>query len=220
MKKLLAVLMFLTVSGCAISPPFNNRMDYMEIRDMRGLDSPVKDISIEWIPTEFPNQIEIKGASGFRGSAAQVRIPTGQAISSRLVEALDQVIVVKKDSMSTIEINVEHAESNFKFIAGLLSQDQAIDWGEILMDVTFTYQGHSWKECIHYVYEDERLDGSSLTKPLEIVWDKAAIRLAISIVKNVNTIESKFAGDAVDESLGKQEVLKTDMAIKGNCSSK
>ncbi|WP_217517427.1 hypothetical protein [Vibrio metschnikovii] len=191
MKKVALIILVLTVlNGCAISPPFNNRVDYMTLKQMQKIDSLVENITLVWAPSDFPNQIEIKGASGFRGSAAQVRVPTGPSISSRLTEALDQVVEVQENSDNIVFININEVESNFKFIAGILNQDPAIDWGEVIADITFEYKGTMWTEKFHFVESDPQIDGSSLTKPLEDAWDKTALAMAKSIVTNINKVES------------------------------
>lgn len=188
-KLILTLMLTFMLSGCAISPPFNNRIDYMSLKEIKSSEIVIQDIKITWTPSTFPSEIEIKGASGFRGSAAQVRIPTGPSISSRLVEVLDQVVYTSDTSQNIVNINIINAESNFKFIAGILSDQAAIDWGEVNLTAEFSYKGEVWTETFHFVEDDSRIDGSSLTKPLEIVWDKTSLAMAKSIILNVNRIE-------------------------------
>lgn len=195
MKKSLSKIVFILVlsgiiGGCAHAPPFNNRVDYIELKQVKNLDSAIDSLNLVWTPSDFPKSIEVKGASGFRGAAAQIRIPTGISISSRLIEALDQSLTVDDKAIDKLEIKIINAESNFTFISGFLSVDLAIDWGEVIIDAEFYYNGKIWIESFYHEENDERIDGSSLTRPLEIAWDKVSVAMAQSIIEHINEFES------------------------------
>ena len=193
-KKLISfTLLAVFLTGCAVNPPFNNRIDYSELRNIRSLESKVDRLNVVWEPEEFDELIEIKGASGFIGSASRTRIPTGIAISSRLIEVLDQSLLVDSHSENKVIIKINKAESNFKYSSSLSNTEGTIDYGEVIVEAEFNYKGQNWSESFYHEEKDPVSGGTSLTRPLEIAWDKVAVQMATSIINK--STESKANPD-------------------------
>ena len=180
---------FILLSGCAVNPPFNNRVDYLELGSMKSQESKIADLNIIWEPSDFNEYIEIKGSSGFIGRGSRTRIPTGVAISSRLNEALDQALTVSSSSKNELKIKVSKAVSNFKFSG---TSEGGIDYGEVILDAKFTYKNQTWSKSFYHEEDDPRVAATGAVKPLEIAWDKVAIQMATSIITNINRIENEL----------------------------
>ena len=174
------------LSGCAVSLPFSNRMDYSKVSAVKRLsnnkDQPV---SIDWSPAGFKNRVDIQGASGFVGGGSQTRIPTGVALTSRIFEALDSSIGVDADSKNVLEINVLKAESKFEYSAGMFNITPSLDYGWCSLQVAFDYNGNQWAQTFVAEERDPTIGGTSPTGVLERVWDDIAVQLAKNVIPKI-----------------------------------
>ena len=193
MKLFFPLVLVLTtfLTGCAVNLPFNNRIDYSQLRTMQPVNSSIDRLRIEWEPDDFNDSIEVKGASSFVGSNTRTRIPTGVALSSRLIEALDQVLVVDELSEKVVTITVNKAESNFKYSSSVIQTEPSLTYGEVIVEADFSYQGVHWSESFYYEESAPKSGVAHPTKPLETAWDKVAVQMATSIINNINRIESE-----------------------------
>ncbi len=181
-------------SGCAINLPFNNRLGYPTVSEAKKLsNSKIKPVSLEWIPADFPSRIDIQGASGFVGSASQTRMPTGVALSDRIMEALDVSIGLDSSSDSVIAIYVLNAKTKFEYSAGMGNVTPGIDYGWCELEAQFNYNGTIWNEKFVSENKDTSIGSTSQTAPVEKVWDNIALQVAKSIA-----IKAKLAPEFLD----------------------
>ena len=183
---MLLLCSFFILSGCAVNLPFNNRLAYSHVSEAKRLNTnKVMPISIEWLPSDFPNRIDVQGASGFVGSGSQTRIPTGVGLSSRIMEALDTAIGVDSNSKNILEIYILKAESKFEYSAGMFNITPGIDYGWCNLEVEFNYNGTIWKDKFVSEEKDPTIGGTSQTGILEKVWDNVALQVAKNITSKI-----------------------------------
>ncbi|WP_198419837.1 hypothetical protein [Geomonas edaphica] len=185
MVKWLAMLLcVVSMTGCAINLPFNNRLDYSRVSEAKRLASPkTTPVALEWVPVTFPTRIDIQGASGFVGGGSNTRIPTGVALSNRILEALDVSVGIDPASKHLLEMNILNAETKFEYSAGMSNITPGIDYGWCSLDIEFDYDGSVWSEKFVSEEKDPTIGASSQTALLDKVWDNIALQVA----KNVNT---------------------------------
>jgi hypothetical protein len=104
------VFMLLAISGCAMNLPFNARADYDSILKAKALPVEKNPIAVKWVPANFPERVDIKGASGFVGGGSRTRIPIGASISKRVIELLDVSCGVDQASHRILTISVIDAD--------------------------------------------------------------------------------------------------------------
>ncbi len=182
--KMLAMLLYVVgMTGCAINLPFNNRLDYAKVSEAKRLATgKTTPVALEWVPATFPTRIDIQGASGFVGGGSQTRIPTGVALSNRILEALDVSVGIDPAAKDLLEMNILRAETKFEYSAGMSNITPGIDYGWCSMDVEFDYDGTVWREKFVSEEKDPTIGASSQTALLDKVWDNIALQVA----KNVN----------------------------------
>jgi len=190
MKKLrlfLVITMIAIVySGCAVSLPFNNRLSYQAVIDARNFAATTKGpISVKWIPPSFPWHIDTEVTSGFVGEGSQTRIPTGIALASRILEALDTSIGVIGSSNKTLTIEIIEAKTAFEYSAGLLIITPAIDKASCKLEAEFTIGDRRWKEKFFAESIDPNMSGMSRTFVVEKVWDDIAIQVVRSVTQHL-----------------------------------
>ena len=173
-------------SGCAINLPFNHRLDYNTVQDAKAIPVVKKvQIALKWIPSTFPDRIDVQGASGFVGGGSQTRIPTGVALADRILEVLDVMIGVDKLSVNVLTINVIEAKSEFEYSAGFFNVTPAIDVGRCVFEAEFIYGDKRWKEKFTSEKKDPKIGGTSQTGLLEAVWDDIALQVGRNVSKNI-----------------------------------
>ena len=186
MRKVLPVLALAMLQiGCAVNLPFNNKPSFEQVteaRKMRGRVSGL--IAIQWVPPDFPQRIDIKGASGFVGGGSATRIPTGIALANRITEILDTAIGIDPTSAKILVIQIESASSRFTY-AGLINVTPTIDWAEVKVTAHFSFGAVTWSESFASTYDDPTIGGTSQTGELEKAWDDIAIAVAKSVVEHI-----------------------------------
>ena len=182
------VLVFsLSLFGCAIYLPFENRISYDYIREVKKINVVNKSpLSINWIPQSFPQRVDIQGASGFVGGASRTRIPIGVALSKRITELLDMAVGIDQKSKDTLTITVIQAKTEFKYDAFAL--ENTIKSASCVLKAEFTLNGHAWKSQFYASDSGASLQGTSQTAVLNSVWDNISFQVAKNIIEHMNEI--------------------------------
>jgi hypothetical protein len=210
LSKLVPLVCLLCLSGCAINLPFNNRLAYSHVSEAKRLTkNKTEPISIEWIPADFTNRIDVQGASGFVGGGSQTRIPTGVALSSRIMEALDVSIGIDPNSKNLLEMYILKAETKFEYSAGIANITPGIDYGWCNLEVEFNYNGTIWKESFVSEQKDTTIGGSSQTGIVEKAWDNVALEIAKSVITKIKHVpKNENYKDTEQYNLRKYEIAK------------
>jgi len=190
MKKLrfflVITLIAIVCSGCAVSLPFNNRLSYQSVIDARNFAATTKGpISVKWIPPSFPWRIDTEVTSGFVGGGSRTRIPTGIALASRILEALDTSVGVVGSSNKALTIEIIEAKTEFEYSAGFLIITPAIDIARCKLEAEFTIGDRRWKEKFFSESNDPNMSGMSRTAVVEKVWDDIAIQVVRSVTQHL-----------------------------------
>lgn len=190
MKKIInsaaIVLMIVGLSGCAISLPFNNRLAYSSITDMKSvqIQGEKPKLSITWNPADFPQRIDIQGSDGFVGGGSRTRVPTGVGLSSRIEEAISTYADITPNGKS-LTITILEAHSGFEYSAGMFNITPAIDVGKVTLNASFNLDGKTWTQQFSSYKKDPTIGGTSATGILESAWDDVAVQVAKSIASHV-----------------------------------
>jgi len=179
------ILTTITVTGCTVNLPFNNRLNYSSISQLSTLPNLNDKIVIKWDPETFPKRIDVQGADGFVGGGSRTRIPTGIALSNRIEEAIAQYVTISPDG-KPLTITVENARSGFEYSAGIFNVTPGIDVANVTLTATFSYEGKKWSNTYTSKLKDPKIGGSSQTGLLESAWDDIAIQVAKDVSKNLN----------------------------------
>jgi hypothetical protein len=190
MKTLLRAFAVLAIavglSGCAISLPFNNRLAYSSISDMKSvqIQGEKPKLSISWNPVNFPQRIDIQGSDGFVGGGSRTRLPTGVALSSRIEEAISTYADISPSGQN-LTITVLEARSGFEYSAGIFNITPAIDVGTVTFNAAFNLNGKTWNQQFSSHKKDPTIGGTSATGILESAWDDVAVQVAKSIAAHI-----------------------------------
>ncbi|MET0231725.1 MAG: hypothetical protein ABW186_12400 [Rhodanobacteraceae bacterium] len=188
----LGVAAALVLSGCAINLPFNERLAYQTVIDAQHLSAKSEGpVAIRWVPDSFPQRIDTQGASGFVGGGSRTRVPTGVALSGRILEGLDSAVGVLESSKKTLTITVVRAETKFQYSAGFFNVTPAIDEGECTLEATFSIGDRSWTQTFHAQLTDPKVGGTSQTAILEKVWDNVAFQVVQNVVEHLKGIAAQ-----------------------------
>ena len=189
--RLAGVAAALALSGCAINLPFNERLAYQTVIDVQHLSAKSEGpIAIRWSPDSFPQRIDTQGASGFVGGGSRTRVPTGVALSSRILEGLDASVGVVASSQKALTITVVRAETKFQYSAGFFNATPAIDKGECTFEATFSIGEKTWTQTFHSEATDPKVGGTSQTATLEKVWDNIALQVVQNVVEHLKPAAS------------------------------
>lgn len=176
---------FMTL-GCAVSLPFNHRLNYSAVSVAKGLPGKgIGPIAIQWEPSDFPDRIDIQGASGFVGGGSRTRIPTGQALAQRITEVLDSSIGVASGAPARLTITILSADSTFQYSAGFFNVTPALDRGGCTLTAKFAYGSQQWEESFSSQKKDPKVGGTSQTGVLEAAWDDVALQVGQSVVQHL-----------------------------------
>lgn len=173
------------LTGCAVNLPFNNRLNYTSVSQLSEIQKTKEIISIKWNPNTFPQRIDIQGSDGFVGGGSRTRIPTGVALSSRIEEALSQVVQLSSNGNPLI-ITVDEARSGFEYSAGFFNVTPAIDVANVTFTATFEYKNEKWTKTFTSNMKDPKIGGSSQTGLLDSAWDNIAVQVAKDIAVHLN----------------------------------
>ncbi|EBR3875205.1 hypothetical protein KCE64_004814 [Salmonella enterica subsp. enterica serovar Hvittingfoss] len=186
MKKIVALCLAVSfLTGCAVNLPFNNRLSYGAIKELRqSIHNTGAKINISWEPSGFPERIDVHGASGFVGSASNTRIPTGIALSSRIEEAISTYADITPDGRNLV-IKVDDAQSKFEFASGIVNVTPTIDVADVTFKATFNLDGDIWTKEYKSRLNDPTIGGTSETGLLEKAWDTIAVQVATDVAKHL-----------------------------------
>lgn len=186
MKKCLSVLAaaigLAVLSGCTVTLPFNTRSSFDSVTQAKVLNAkdegPVK---VTWVPSTFPDRVDVQGASGFVGGGSRTRIPIGPGLSSRILETLDAAVGVNGSSARVLTLTIKNAKTKFQYSAGFFNVTPAIDRASCDLDVDFAVGSERWSQTFHAEAKDPKVGGTSQTGLVERVWDD----IALQVTKNV-----------------------------------
>lgn len=190
MKKIAIFLLMISFifTGCTVNLPFNNRLEYSSIKQLKqDVQHTNISVNIQWIPANFVDRIDFQGASGFVGAGTNTRIPTGVALSQRIEEAVSVIADITNDGMPLI-IEVENAQSEFEYSAGIFNITPAIDVADVVFKATFHVKGKEWTNEFKSSLTDPTIGGTSQTGLLEQAWDDIAIQVAKDIAFHLRQI--------------------------------
>lgn len=188
MRRVLSAILicsFSLLGGCAISLPLNERLSYKFEEKATELDARKQGpIAVKWAPADFPERVDIQGASGFVGGGSRTRVPTGVAMSSRINNVLDKAIGIDKASPNIVVLHVLSAKSEFKY--GFASSE--LTYGAMHMQIKFEYAGNTWTED----FSSEVKSGLAQTfgYRLENAWDQVAYDVGRSVVSHIEKANS------------------------------
>jgi hypothetical protein len=179
------VVIVLSVSGCAVNLPFNTRADYDSILKAKALSIEKNPIAVKWVPVNFPERVDIKGASGFVGRGSMTRIPIGAAISKRVIELLDVTCGVDQSSRRILTVDVIDANPEFEYSANIFNLTPGMDVGRCTFEAEFTYGDIQWRKKYTASYEDYQVGAKSQTGVLETAFDDIALQVVNDIAQNI-----------------------------------
>lgn len=184
---LVAVLGLGLLSGCTVNLPFNTRPSFDTVTQARGLDArsegPVK---VTWVPSSFPDRVDVEGASGFVGGGSKTRIPIGPGLSSRILETLDAAVGVSSSAPKALTLTISNAKTKFQYSAGIFNVTPAIDRASCDLDVDFAAGSTHWSQTFHAEAKDPKVGGTSQTGLVEQVWDDIALQVTKSVVAHMH----------------------------------
>lgn len=181
-----AIVAMAALSGCTVNLPFNTRPSFDTVTQARGLNSknegPVK---VTWVPSSFPDRVDVEGASGFVGGGSRTRIPIGQGLSSRILETLDAAVGVNSSAPKVLTLTIKNAKTKFQYSAGIFNVTPAIDKASCDLDVDFSVGSTQWSQTFHAEAKDPKVGGTSQTGLVEQVWDDIALQVTKNVVAHM-----------------------------------
>lgn len=184
MKGFFVILCAMCFVGCTVTLPFQHRVAYDRISEIRSQAKPGRSVSLSWVPATFPERVDIQGASGFVGGGSQTRIPMGPGIAQRVIELLDAAVGVSTTGTS-LTIEVEQAQSTFEYSAGIFNVTPSIDAAGCTLSAKFTLNGKTWTKTFSAQRKDSQVGGSSQVALLEKVWDDIAMQVCKEIISQL-----------------------------------
>ncbi|MCL4808948.1 MAG: hypothetical protein KJ062_14365 [Thermoanaerobaculia bacterium] len=185
MKRLPAIVLLaaLAGAGCKVHMPFRFQLApkvAAEAAAARGAAS--GPVALRWVPADFPERVDIQGASGYIGSVSRTRIPTGVAIATRVREYLETAVGVDAGARRVVTIQVVEAKSSYAYSAR--AKQHTIDRGRCALRVEVDDGAARWSES--YYSSDE--PGGAPPTPTEVldgVWDEVSAALARDILRRL-----------------------------------
>ena len=183
---MVAVVGLGALAGCTVNLPFNTRPSFSTVTQARGFDArsegPVK---VAWLPSSFPDRVDIEGASGFVGGGSRTRIPTGPGLSSRILETLDAAVGVSASAPKTLTLTIKNAKTKFQYSAGIFNVTPAIDRASCDLDLGFALGAEHWTQTFHAEAKEGKVGGTSQTGLVEQVWDDIALQVTKDVVSHM-----------------------------------
>jgi hypothetical protein len=184
---LVAAVGVVALSGCTVNLPFNTRPSFDTVTQARGLNAknegPVK---VTWVPSSFPDRVDVEGASGFVGGGSRTRIPIGPGLSSRILETLDAAVGVNSSAPKVLTLTITNAKTKFQYSAGIFNVTPAIDRASCDLDVDFAVGSTHWSQSFHAEAKDPKVGGTSQTGLVEQVWDDIALQVTKNVVAHMH----------------------------------
>lgn len=182
----IAVVGLLALSGCTVTLPFNSRPSFDTVTQARGLNATSEGpVSVTWVPSSFPDRVDVEGASGFVGGGSRTRIPTGPGLSSRILETLDAAVGVNSSAPKVLTVTIKNAKTKFQYSAGIFNVTPAIDQASCDLDVDFAVGSDRWSQTFHAEAKDPKVGGTSQTGLVEQVWDDIALQVTKNVVAHM-----------------------------------
>lgn len=170
-------------SGCKVHMPFRFQLApkvAAEATKARG--TAVGPVALRWVPADFPDRVDVQGASGYIGSISRTRIPTGVAIASRVREYLETAVGVDAKAPRVVTITVVEAKSSYAYSAK--AKVHTIDRGRCSLRVDVDDGATRWSES--YYSSDE--PGGAPPTPTEVldgVWDEVSAALSRDVLRHL-----------------------------------
>jgi len=184
---LIAVVGLGALAGCTVNLPFNTRPSFSTVTQARGFDAKNEGpVRVVWVPSSFPDRVDIEGASGFVGGGSRTRIPTGPGLSSRILETLDAAVGVSSSAPKVLTLTIKNAKTKFQYSAGIFNVTPAIDRASCDLDVDFALGAEHWTQTFHAEAKDPKVGGTSQTGLVEQVWDDIALQVTKNLVTHMH----------------------------------
>jgi len=177
------LLAALAAAGCKVHMPFRFQLAprvAAEAAAARG--SAPGPVALRWVPADFPDRVDVQGASGYIGSISRTRIPTGVAIATRVREYLETAVGVDDAASRVVTIRVVEAKSSYAYSAS--AKQHTIDRGRCSLRVEVEDGANRWSES--YYSSDE--PGGAPPTPTEVldgVWDEVSAALARDVLRKL-----------------------------------
>lgn len=177
------VVAALSGAGCKVHMPFRFQLApkvAAEAAAARG--TAAGPVALRWVPADFPDRVDVQGATGYIGSVSRTRIPTGVAVATRVREYLEAAVGVEDGAARTVTITVLEAKSSFAYSAR--AKQHTVDRGRCTLRVEVDDGASRWSEA--YYSSDER--GGSPPTPTEVldgVWDEVSAALARDVLRRL-----------------------------------
>lgn len=190
MKKCLGLFVtaaaLVSLSGCTVNLPFNMRPSFSTVTEARGLDAKAEGpIKVIWVPSSFPNRVDVEGASGFVGGGSRTRIPIGPGLSGRILETLDAAVGINSSTLKTLTLTIKNAKTKFQYSAGFFNVTPAIDKASCDLELDFAIGTRHWSQSFHAEAKDPKVGGTSQTGLVGEVWDEIALQVTKSVVQHL-----------------------------------
>jgi len=180
---LVAVVGLGALSGCTVNLPFNTRPTFDTVTQARGLNARSEGpVRVTWVPSSFPDRVDIQGASGFVGGGSRTRIPIGPGLSSRILETLDAAVGVDSSAPKVLTLTIENAKTKFQYSASVFNVTPGIDRASCDLEVDFAVGSEHWSQTFHGEAKDPKVGGTSQTGLVEQVWDDIALQVTSTVV--------------------------------------
>ena len=178
----LALLLAAPSFSCAIYLPFRFQLTPRLAEEAAGLRGTAGGpIALRWQPSDFPQRVDVKGASGFVGSASRTRIPTGVAISTKVHDFLDAAVGVEEGARRVVTIRVVEAKSSFEFGG---KKRGCIDRARCTLKVEVDDGKARWSEA-YFASDEPAGQPPTLTGVLDGVYDEVSAALARDVVRRL-----------------------------------
>jgi hypothetical protein len=178
----LALLLAAPSLSCKIYLPFRFQLTPRLAEEAAGLRGTTPGpIALRWEPSDFPQRVDVQGASGFVGSASRTRIPTGVAISTRVHDFLHAAVVVQEGAPRIVTIRVVEAKSSFEFGG---KQRGCIDRARCTLKVEVDDGKARWSEA-YFASDEPGGQPPTLTGVLDGVYDEVSAALARDVVRRL-----------------------------------
>lgn len=185
MRRIPALLVLAGLAGvsCKVHMPFRFQLAPKAAAEAaRARGSVAGPIALRWVPADFPDRVDVQGASGYIGSVSRTRIPTGVAIATRVREYLEAAVGVDPNAARVVTVTVVEAKSSFAYSAN--AKQHTVDRGRCALRVDVDDGAARWSEA--YYSSDER--GGAPPTPTEVldgVWDEVSASLARDVLRRL-----------------------------------
>jgi hypothetical protein len=184
----------LLAAGCTVHLPFSHGLSYpnrTEARALHQAEAPV--LAIRWDPPTFPHRVDTQSPSGFVGGSTVARIPTGPALTSRILQVLDEANGVHPNAPHELTIRVIRADTDFEYSA-YGGVTPAIDRARCELEIEFVYGAARWRDTFVADEVDPAIGAASPTGVLESVWDRVALEVGRSVAERLATTDARSDG--------------------------